>query len=663
MPEEGVVSQTHLYALTLLLAMGLSPAPLIAQQATAPGTVAIMDTMNRDRSLKNHWWVSGKVTTIEGDPIQGAAVEVEPLNAAGEFRSFSTTLQGLFQTDYWLQVDIFKEFDVTLTVSKKGFRKAQETVALTDPSQAWIIPITLRAPVEDPRLLAQADLIARLTPRLKALGASDKLSAAEEKDYARGVEEFLSRKRPDLALAPLTKVTRQDPSCVQCRAMLALAELDSSDWDGAYRNLMLAGQTMRDDTSLGRPEPLIALGVMETWRRHPSEAAGVFLEALKYAPQNPLALQELGRSQVLTQNWEAAEQSFSKALAAGAGPEARLLLAEALLGGDHTQAASTALTRYLAGREVRTMPFEVRQLWVQIENRKKLEAAYIKGQPKGEAAIDHYLRRPPPDLKGLEPAADQAPLASILSGVGKSVAEFFKDFPNTVSLEEIHQEKLGRKQKGGETLERKFRYLCATPAKAWGPGFDEFREELPGAQTSAQALEAGFMLTSGFASASLVFHPLYQAQADFRYLGRQKIDGRNTNVIAFAQEPGKARLHGAFKFRDLALPTFTQGLAWIDSATYEIVRLRTDLLAPLAEVKLERQTTEIAFAKVEFKSIGREFELPQQVTVNVDWNGKHLQNEHRYSDFRLFNVEAVEKRKPNDFGEASKEASKPQTPP
>lgn len=122
-------------------------------------------------------------------------------------------------------------------------------------------------------------------------------------------------------------------------------------------------------------------------------------------------------------------------------------------------------------------------------------------------------------------------------------------------------------------------------------------------------------------------------------------------------------MHGAFKFRDLALPTFTQGLAWIDSETYEIVRLRTDLLAPLAEVKLERQTTEIAFAKVEFKSLGREFELPQQVTVNVDWNGKHLQNEHRYSDFRLFNVEAVEKRKPNDFGGRSKEASKPQTPP
>ena len=86
------MNRAHLCVLTLLVATGLSPAPLIAQQAIAPGTVAVMDTMNRDRSPVNHWWVSGKVTTIEGDPIQGAAVEVEPLNAAGEFRSFSTTL-------------------------------------------------------------------------------------------------------------------------------------------------------------------------------------------------------------------------------------------------------------------------------------------------------------------------------------------------------------------------------------------------------------------------------------------------------------------------------------------------------------------------------------------------------------------------------------------
>ncbi len=472
------------------------------------------------------------------------------------------------------------------------------------------------------------------------------------------------RKRPDRALTPFLKVNRHDPSCVRCLAMLALAELDSGDWDGAYRNLGLAGEKIQADSSLGRPEPLLALGVMETWRRQPKDAAGFLLEALKYAPRDPLVLQELGRSQVLIQNWESAEQYLSKALASGAGPEARLLHAEALLGGDQVQAASRELTRYLDRREVRTMPFEVRQLWVQIENRKKIEAAYAKAQPKGEAVIEHYLRHPPPDLKGLEPTTDQRQLNSILSAVGKTVAEFFRNFPNTTSLEEIHQEKLDRKQKAGNTLDRKFRYLCFTPANAWGPGFDEYRVDLAGARTSPQSPEEGFMLTSGFASASLLFHPAYQSQAVFRYLGRQKVNGRNTYVIAFAQQPGKARVYGTFKFRETRMMTFSQGLAWVDSKSYEITRLRSDLLVPLSEVKLERETTEIAFGEVQFKSLGKEFLLPQQVTVTVDWNGKHLQNEHRYSEFKLFNVEATEKSgKPKERGATPNGVSNPQTPP
>jgi hypothetical protein len=79
---------------------------------------------------------------------------------------------------------------------------------------------------------------------------------------------------------------------------------------------------------------------------------------------------------------------------------------------------------------------------------------------------------------------------------------------------------------------------------------------------------------------------------------------------------------------------------------------------------LERETTEIAFGEVHFKSIGKEFSLPQQVTVTVDWNGKHLRNEHRYSDFKLFKVEATDKLgKPKELGETSNGASGPQTPP
>ena len=112
------------------------------------------------------------------------------------------------------------------------------------------------------------------------------------------------------------------------------------------------------------------------------------------------------------------------------------------------------------------------------------------------------------------------------------------------------------------------------------------------------------------------------------------------------------------------MTTLSQGLAWVDSESYEITRLRTDLLTPLPEFKLERETTEIAFGPVYFNSIGKGFLVPRQVSVTVDWNGKHLRNEHTYSDFKLFNVEAFDKPgKPSELGQTSNRASDPQTPP
>ena len=285
---------------------------------------------------------------------------------------------------------------------------------------------------------------------------------------------------------------------------------------------------------------------MQSWCHEPAKATGYFVEALKYAPKDPLGLQEVGRAQLLLQNWGAADQYLSNAMAAGAGADARLLRIEALLGGDQVQTANTEMTRYLGGRDVKKMPFQVRRLWVQIQERMKVEAAFAKAKPKGDASID-YLHHLPPDLKGLEPASDQRQLDSILSAVGKTVAEFFRNFPNTTSLEQVHQEKLSHNYKAIETLDQQFQYVCFTPAWAWGPGFDEYRADSVGIRAVRQSPTEGFMLTSGFAAASLLFHPTYQSQAAFRYVGRQKVNGRDTYVVAFAQLAAKSRLYGSFR--------------------------------------------------------------------------------------------------------------------
>ena len=603
--------------------------------------------------------VAGKVMTLEGKPVAGARVEIMVTSVSGGTRSLVTNAQGEFRTDYSMNLEAVKDFAIDLKVTKKGFRQAHALIDFGESGKTWVVPVTLRPPADDPRLLPQAELISGLAPRLSKLQASNGLSAAGENDYARGVAEFLDRKNSNRALPDFMNVTRRDASCLPCRTMLALAELDAGDWDAANRNLAEVFNKIQEDPKLGRPEPLVALGVITSWRNQPRDAAAFFVQALQYAPRDVLALQELGRSQLLLQNWGAAAECFGKALAVGAKPEIRLLYVEALVGGNQFQVAETEMTRYLEGRDVKKMPFEVRRLWAEIDNHQKIEAVYVKGKPKGDQALD-YVHRPPRDLDGLVPATDQAQLDSILSAVGKTVAESFTNFPNTSSLELIHQEKSQRKQKSGVALDQKFRYLCFTPVKTWGPSFDEYRTDLAGRQTWPQGLSDGFMLTSGFASAALVFHPMYQPQSEFRYIGRQKVDGRDSYVVAFAQHPAKAQFSGAFKAGETTMTTFSQGLAWIDSESYQITRLRTDLLQPLQEINLERETTEIAYGEVHFKGLPAGFWVPQQVTVTVDWNGRHLRNEHRYSEFKLFQVEATEKvGKPKGIGQTSQKAADP----
>jgi hypothetical protein len=335
----------------------------------------------------------------------------------------------------------------------------------------------------------------------------------------------------------------------------------------------------------------------------------------------------------------AAHQAEAKL--SGVPSEARLLRVESLLRKGDLNEASKEMTFYLDGRDVKAMPLRVRQLWSEISARKKVEAAYQTASSGKH--LDEYLRHMAPELQGLEAVQDQKALGPILEAVGKNVEEFFRDFTNTASRERILQERLGRNGKVQESLESQTQYLCLISDSAWGPAFQEYRANTGGSQGGAHGLGKGFMLTSGFTSVSLRFHPAYQSESSFRYLGRQKIFGRVTHVMAFAQRPEKAKLLGAFNLATMSATTFVQGLAWVDAETFQILRLRTDLLEPLPEVRLERETTEIEYGKVAFHHLHKALWLPRQVTVTVVWNGKHMRNQHRYSNFRLFNVEITQK--------------------
>ncbi len=158
----------------------------------------------------------------------------------------------------------------------------------------------------------------------------------------------------------------------------------------------------------------------------------------------------------------------------------------------------------------------------------------------------------------------------------------------------------------------------------------------------------GGVVTIGFVSLAVHFHPTYQRDSRFRYLGRELVKGQNTYVVAFGQRPGVARQAERVTFDDKTGFVLVQGVAWIDPVSFRILRLWTEIQQPELTVGLQRETTEVEYSEVTFKQGGKRLWLPRQVSVSGQLRRYVFSNQHRYSQYRLFIVETGEKRKKLD---------------
>lgn len=224
-----------------------------------------------------------------------------------------------------------------------------------------------------------------------------------------------------------------------------------------------------------------------------------------------------------------------------------------------------------------------------------------KTKSMAEWSIADFLKAMP-ELEGLDPAANQDRLPLLLANTGLNVRMFFETLPETSAHEQIDLERLD----WAEHRKEEFNYLDVPRPVADGVGLDEFRTNAAGKRAEPLALEHGFV-TTGFASMIVHFHPSYQSESTFRYLGTQQANGQSADVVYFAQIPGKARVKQSLKTDIRSLPILIQGVAWIDSRNFQIARMRTELLVPQGDPDLRAERTESRFAGVQFKGVAQVF--------------------------------------------------------
>lgn len=272
---------------------------------------------------------------------------------------------------------------------------------------------------------------------------------------------------------------------------------------------------------------------------------------------------------------------------------------------------------------------------------------------KNEAEAHPYLEASPkelvkrvPELKGIRLAADQHALPMILNKTGKEVDEFFDNLVDLVAREDIKQERLGSFSSARASESVRDNYLILRHANGTRADFDEFRMDEQGNRMDQAGLRRGFLVTSGFALICVHFSLEFQWDSRFRYLGDQKLNGRDTYAVAFAQLPGMAHLSVTMKGpRGTAAHMLMQGVVWVDKSNFHIVQMRTDLLARQPEIGLDEQTTKVTFSEVRLQDLSTPLWLPRDVNVYVKLGAEgerhfeeEFRNAHHYTDYRRYRV-------------------------
>jgi len=262
------------------------------------------------------------------------------------------------------------------------------------------------------------------------------------------------------------------------------------------------------------------------------------------------------------------------------------------------------------------------------------------------------LKKTVHELRDLTPSSSQDQLPGILAKTAAEADELLHKLPDLISDEAVseiqwsvpHSDVAGcigdgcEQYSTGRRAEKnqKFSYIILAHRNQYGQlQLDEYRAGRNGKPIPGGSAGPRFQ---GFIETWLVFSSLNQAESRFRYLGAEKTDGHDTFVVGFEQIPGEVIYPGQYQSQQHSVPMLLQGIAWIDQSDFRIVRLRTDLLAPLPQVNLQAQTSNIMFGPVNVA--GSELWLPATVDIAMQAEGQFLQEKHRYSQYRLYQAKS-----------------------
>jgi hypothetical protein len=187
--------------------------------------------------------------------------------------------------------------------------------------------------------------------------------------------------------------------------------------------------------------------------------------------------------------------------------------------------------------------------------------------------------------------------------------------------------------------QRKFNYLVSI--KEIRPGVlsvEEYRSGGPSVEFPDG------MITNGLPSLALIFHPFYAGNYEMTCEGLARFDGGLAWQVHFRQRTDKPVENRGFRLgtRARSHAAALKGRAWISAENYQLVRLETDLVHPLPEIRVANEHTAIEFGAVSFRDGMVNLWPPRSAEVYSDWKFR-IHRRHSFDNYLLFSVDENER--------------------
>lgn len=253
-----------------------------------------------------------------------------------------------------------------------------------------------------------------------------------------------------------------------------------------------------------------------------------------------------------------------------------------------------------------------------------LTAENIASAPLAEAAKAEEASHPVQD-------EIPCPLSQILEGASERATEMVENLQRFTATEKIEHTEFRKNGKPRYSANQVFSYVAEIDQASGSFWVEEYRS----AKTQG---EPPPLSDTGTAAFALIFHPQKIGNFEFRCEARTDLHGISVWQLSFEESPDPRKSFHQIRIERSIYQLRFKGRAWIAADDYQILRLQTDLVAPIPQIHLQQEHLDITYAPVDFDKRKLRVWLPENASMQIRYRGHSYQRVHSFSHFQLFLV-------------------------